>query len=58
MADAMYAPVVTRFKTYGVKLDGEAAKYAERILAMPEMVEWYKAAQKEPESINELEVEF
>ncbi len=58
MADAMYAPVVTRFKTYGVKLDGEIAKYAERILAMPEMVEWYKAAKKEPESINELEVEF
>ena len=58
MADAMYAPVVTRFKTYGVKLDGAVAKYAERILAMPEMVEWYKAAKKEPESINELEVEF
>jgi glutathione S-transferase len=58
MADAMYAPVVTRFKTYGVKLDGERAKYAQRILAMPEMVEWYKAAKKEPESIDELEVEF
>ena len=58
MADAMYAPVVTRFKTYGVKLDGAAAKYEERILAMPEMVDWYKAARKEPESINELEVEF
>ena len=58
MADAMYAPVVTRFKTYGVKLDGASAKYAERILAMPEMVDWYKAARKEPESINELEVEF
>ena len=58
MADAMYAPVVTRFKTYGVQLDGEVAKYAERILALPEMVEWYKAAKKEPESINELEVEF
>jgi glutathione S-transferase len=58
MADAMYAPVITRFKTYGVKLDGEILKYAERILAMPEMVEWYKAAKKEPESIDELEVEF
>ena len=58
MADAMYAPVVTRFKTYDVGLDGEIARYAERILAMPEMVEWYKAAKKEPESIDELEVEF
>ena len=58
MADAMYAPVVTRFKTYDVKLDGEVAKYAERILALPEMDEWYKAAKKDPESINALEVEF
>ncbi len=32
MADAMYAPVVSRFRTYGIKLDGELKTYAERDL--------------------------
>jgi glutathione S-transferase len=50
--------VVTRFKTYDIRLEGEIARYAERILAMPEMIDWYKAAKREPESIDELEVEF
>ena len=44
-ADAVYAPVATRFRTYGVDLaafgdDGKAAGYAEAILASPEMAEW------------------
>jgi glutathione S-transferase len=51
-ADAMYAPVATRFRTYGVELsafgdDGEAAAYAETILAMPEMAEWTAGAEEE-----------
>lgn len=51
-ADAMYAPVATRFRTYGVDLaafgdDGEAAAYAEAILASPEMAEWTEGAQAE-----------
>jgi glutathione S-transferase len=58
MADAMYAPVVTRFQTYDVKLDPVCAAYAARILAMPEMIEWIAAAKREPEDIEELEVEF
>jgi glutathione S-transferase len=58
MADAMYAPVVTRFKTYDVKLDDRLARYSEHILAMPEMQEWIGAAKQEPEDIEELEVEF
>ena len=40
MADAMYAPVVTRFLTYDVHLDNDAAAYCDRIMALPEMVEW------------------
>lgn len=49
IADAMYAPVATRFRTYGVDLasfgdDGSAAAYAETLLAMPEMEEWGNAA--------------
>ncbi|MBB5392403.1 MULTISPECIES: glutathione S-transferase family protein [unclassified Herbaspirillum] len=58
MADAMYAPVVTRFVTYDVKLDPVCAAYGKRIMAMPEMQEWITAAKKEPEDIDELDVEF
>ncbi|NDH64615.1 MAG: glutathione S-transferase, partial [Alphaproteobacteria bacterium] len=58
MADAMYAPVCTRFKTYDVKLDKECAAYAQRILAWPLMVEWTEAAKAEPEELEELDVEF
>ncbi len=50
MADAMYAPVVTRFLTYHVKLDEQCAAYCETIMAMPEMVEWVGAAKEEPEN--------
>jgi len=58
MADAMYAPVVTRFLTYDVKLDETCAAYGERIMALPDMVEWISAARAEPAEIDELEVEF
>lgn len=58
MADAMFAPVVTRFMTYGIKLDPVCQKYCEKILAMPYMVDWTAAALTEPEDIEELEVEF
>jgi glutathione S-transferase len=57
-ADAMYAPVVTRFLTYDVKLDRVCARYCEQIMALPEMKEWIAAARREPEDIDELEVEF
>jgi glutathione S-transferase len=58
MADAMYAPVVTRFMTYDVKLEPKLMSYAKTIMAMPEMVEWIEAAKAEPADIEELEVEY
>ena len=58
MADAMYAPVVTRFKTYDVKLDAACSAYGKRILALPEMIEWIDEARKEVEDIDELDMEF
>ena len=58
MADAMYAPVVTRFMTYDVKLDAKLAAYAHTIMALPEMQEWIAAARLEPAEIEELEVEY
>ena len=58
IADAMYAPVVSRFRTYGVELEPELAAYAERIWELPHMQEWRAAADAEKEEIEELEVEF
>ena len=58
MADAMYAPVVTRFMTYDVKLEPALSVYAETIISMPEMVEWIGAAKAEPADVEELEVEY
>ncbi len=58
VADAMYAPVVTRFVTYGVKLEPQLVEFCKTILAMPEMQEWIAAAREEPDEISELDVEF
>jgi glutathione S-transferase len=58
MADAMYAPVVTRFATYDVRLEPRLRTYGDAILKMPEMAEWVDAAKAEPEEIEELEVEY
>jgi glutathione S-transferase len=58
MADAMYAPVCTRFATYDVALDAVCAGYRDRILALPVMREWTAAALEEPEDVEELDVEF
>jgi len=59
MADAMYAPVVTRLQTYDVRVaDKACAAYCQRIMAMPELREWIEAAKLEPEDIDELEMEF
>jgi glutathione S-transferase len=58
MADAMYAPVCTRFLTYNVKLDAVCAGYCQAIMAMPHMAEWVQAASHEPDEVLELDVEF
>lgn len=58
MADAMYAPVVSRLRTYDVGLDRTCQAYADRIWALPAMQEWVEAAMAEAEEIEELEVEF
>jgi len=58
MADAMYAPVVTRFQTYDVPLDEVCREYCRRIMALPDMQAWIAAAKTEPEEVVELEVEF
>ncbi|MES2342442.1 MAG: glutathione S-transferase family protein [Pseudomonadota bacterium] len=47
IADAFYAPVATRFRTYGIKVDGAAAAYVERLLATPEVLAWEAGAKAE-----------
>ncbi|MCI0672885.1 MAG: glutathione S-transferase family protein [Myxococcaceae bacterium] len=48
IADAMFAPVVTRFVTYGVLLDATLAAYRDAVLALPAMEAWTRAALAEP----------
>jgi glutathione S-transferase len=48
IADAMYAPVTTRFVTYGVELDATCRAYVDAIVAMPAMVAWKRDAAAEP----------
>jgi len=47
-ADAMYAPVATRFRTYRVGLDPISQAYADAVLALPSFREWEAAALQEP----------
>ena len=58
MADAMFAPVCTRFLTYDVKLPRSCILYCQTIMAMPEMQEWVAAARAEPDDIEELDMDF
>jgi glutathione S-transferase len=51
-ADAFYAPVATRFHSYGVALEGAAAAYRDALLAWPDLAAWTEAAQAEPWSIE------
>src|ERR1700722_14535506 len=58
MADAMYAPVCTRFITYDVKLDPACAAYSKAVMGLPHMKEWVAAAKSEHEEALEFDVEF
>jgi glutathione S-transferase len=58
LADAMYAPVCTRFRTYNVALPPALQAYCETIFAWPFLQEWTDGAAVEADEIDELEVEF
>jgi glutathione S-transferase len=58
IADAMYAPVTTRFITYGVELAPECAAYCQTIAAWEPMIAWKAGALAEPEEMEELDAEF
>ena len=50
IADCMYAPVVSRLRTYGVPVQGSVQGYCERVWSLPGMQDWAKAAQQEVDS--------
>jgi len=50
VADCMYAPVVSRFVTYGVEISAPVKAYMDRIMALPAMQDWLKVAQAEVEA--------
>jgi glutathione S-transferase len=52
IADAMYAPVVTRFRTYGIEIDENARAYSTAILERPSMARWIADAKAETFSIG------
>lgn len=52
VADAMYAPVVSRFRTYGVELGGAARDYAEAVWAWPALASLVTEAHDEPWTID------
>ena len=58
MADAMFAPVVTRFLTYHVALDDTCRAYCDRVMGLEPMAAWVTAAKSEEDVFEELEVEF
>ena len=47
IADCMYAPVVSRFRTYGITLPAESRQYCDTIWALPAMQDWLKTAEAE-----------
>jgi len=54
-ADAMYAPVVLRFRTYEVELPPVCRAYADAVLALPALQEWMRDAGRETESLPQFE---
>ncbi len=47
-ADAMFAPVASRFMTYGVTLEAASRAYVDALVAQPAVHEWCEAAAEEP----------
>lgn len=56
IADAMFAPVVLRFRTYGINLPQSASAYPARLLECKSMQKWLAAAESETEVIDKDEI--
>jgi len=47
VADCMYAPVVSRFITYGIEVPAPVRAYMDRMMALPAMLDWGRASKAE-----------
>lgn len=56
IADAMFAPVASRFRSYGIELARTAEAYCAALMALPAMQEWIAAAKTEPMIVEHFEV--
>lgn len=54
-SDAMFAPVVTRFVTYGVEVPAACRAYMDTVLAHPAVAEWVRDARADPVAIERLD---
>ena len=54
--DIMFAPIATRFQTYGVPVNGSAKEYMDRLLHHPLVAEWLRLGKEETDFILSLEV--
>jgi glutathione S-transferase len=52
-ADAMFAPVATRFRTYQLELDPICRSYMQTMLTLPSMIDWYRAAANEADEADD-----
>jgi glutathione S-transferase len=57
-ADAMYAPVVSRFHTYGIEVGAPSMAYMQAMMALPAWQEWHAAALKEEWVLKESELDW
>lgn len=56
IADCMFAPVASRFQTYGVTLPGDCSAYVAHVLANEHIELWYRDAERETETLEDAEV--
>jgi glutathione S-transferase len=57
-ADAMYAPVVSRFHTYGIEVSAAARDYMRALMALPAWNEWNWASRREPWVLPRNEIDW
>ena len=58
IADAMFAPIVLRFNTYGIKLDCVEQEYSQTILSQKHIINWVKSSKQEKEIIESEEIKI
>ena len=57
IADAMFAPVVMRFRSYGIKVAAEEQRYMDAVVSLETLQEWIADAEKEEEVLSDYEID-